>query len=45
MLDRQINAGIPAYERLLRKNHTGYQLFMYEGINQAFTMPLLPTAQ
>ncbi len=35
-LDERINAGIPAYEEALKKNHVTYELYMYEGAQHAF---------
>jgi carboxymethylenebutenolidase len=42
-LDERINAGIPAYEQALKKNHISYQLFIYEGVNHAFNNNTSPT--
>ncbi|WP_276362586.1 dienelactone hydrolase family protein [Daejeonella sp. H1SJ63] len=35
-LDERVNAGIPAYEAALKSAGTGYQLFIYEGVQHAF---------
>ena len=35
-LDERINAGIPAYEDVLKKNNISYELHMYDGVNHAF---------
>ena len=35
-LDERINAGIPDYEAALKAAGTGYQLFVYDGVNHAF---------
>ncbi|TCC85768.1 dienelactone hydrolase family protein [Pedobacter hiemivivus] len=42
-LDERINAGIPAYEAALKKDHVDYKLFMYEGVNHAFNNNTSPT--
>ena len=42
-LDERINAGIPAYEEALKKNHVDYQVFIYEGVNHAFNNDTSPT--
>ncbi|WP_285058273.1 dienelactone hydrolase family protein [Pedobacter ginsengisoli] len=42
-LDERINAGIPAYEEALKKNHVDYQIFIYEGVNHAFNNDTSPT--
>ena len=35
-LDKRINAGIPAYERALKKAGTAYAMHLYDGANHAF---------
>ncbi len=35
-LDERVNAGIPAYEAVLKENKTNYELYIYEGVNHAF---------
>jgi carboxymethylenebutenolidase len=35
-LDERINAGIPAYEEVLKKNNIPYELYIYPGVNHAF---------
>lgn len=42
-LDERINAGIPAYEAALKKDHIDYKLFIYEGVNHAFNNNTSPT--
>ncbi|WEK21507.1 MAG: dienelactone hydrolase family protein [Candidatus Pedobacter colombiensis] len=42
-LDERIDAGIPAYEAALKKDHIDYKLFMYEGVNHAFNNDTSPT--
>jgi carboxymethylenebutenolidase len=42
-LDERINAGIPAYEAELKKDHIDYKLFIYEGVNHAFNNNTSPT--
>lgn len=42
-LDERINAGIPAYEEALKKNHIDYKLYIYEGVNHAFNNDTSPT--
>lgn len=42
-LDERINAGIPAYEAALKKDHVDYKLFIYDGVNHAFNNDTSPT--
>lgn len=42
-LDERVNAGIPPYEEALKKAHTSYELYMYEGVNHAFHNDTAPT--
>jgi carboxymethylenebutenolidase len=42
-LDERINAGIPAYEDALKKAHTRYEIYVYEGANHAFHNDTAPT--
>jgi len=42
-LDERVNAGIPAYEEVLKKNNIRYELYMYEGANHAFHNDTAPT--
>ena len=42
-LDNAINAGIPAYEQALRASGKPYTLFMYDGVNHAFSNDTSPT--
>lgn len=36
-LDQRINANVPAYEEALKKAGVPHQIFMYEGVNHAFS--------
>jgi len=42
-LDERVNAGIPAYEEVLKKNNISDELYMYEGANHAFHNDTAPT--
>ena len=35
-LDTRVNAGWPAYEEALKKNHKEYQAYIYPGVNHGF---------
>ena len=41
--DERINAGIPAYEKVLKEAEKKYQLFIYEGTQHAFHNDTAPT--
>jgi carboxymethylenebutenolidase len=41
-LDKNVNAGIPAFEEALKKNNKKYTLYVYEGANHAFNSDVSP---
>ena len=41
-LDKNINAGIPAFEEALKKNNKKYEIFVYEDANHAFNSDTSP---
>ena len=42
-LDERINAGIPAYEEALKENNKDYKIYIYDGVNHAFSNNTSPT--